>query len=193
MPKNKKQRLSAVVLLASTLGALPAIADEPRKPPVANDEVPSGFELVGDIVVGPQNVTIEQPANRAKLGSRGQGDKVNRLKTTGGRKSALATGPSAALNKQALAAGARVEPLNTENKSSIASGAADGRSLKVQNLNTNRKSALTAKDAGKVNKLNTKKVQSRLLSAKAPEKSAELAPNAAAAVRDNPEQATAKQ
>lgn len=171
MPRNKKHRLSTVVLLASTLGALPVIADEqPRT-----------------------NPTIEQPANRAKLGARGQGDKVNRLKTTGGRKSALSTGPSAALNKQSVVAGARVEPTNTENKSAIAAGAADGRSTKVQSLNTSRKSALTDKDAGKVNKLNTKKVQSRLLSAKAPAKSAELAPSEAAAVRENPAQATVKQ
>ncbi|MBX3414652.1 MAG: hypothetical protein KF708_18335 [Pirellulales bacterium] len=183
MPNKKKQRLSTVVLLASTLGALPALADEP---------VPTSFTLEEIVVEPRENPTVEQPANRAELGRRGQGDKVNRLKISGAPKAALAP-PSAAFNKQALAAGARVEPLNTENKSSIAAGAADGRTTKVQNLNANRKTALTDKDAGKINKLNTKKLQSRLLSDRSPEKSAELAPNEAAAVRDNPAQATAKQ
>lgn len=168
MASKKKTALSAVVLLAGTVGTMHAAADEPRENPV-----------------------VVQPANRAELGRRGQGDKVNRLRTITTRNAFNTT--AAAGQKQALGAADRVEPVASENKAAIASGAADGRATKVQAFTSGRKTALTAKDAGKVNRLNEKTIQSRLVSEKAPQKSASLPADAAAAARDNPEQAAQKQ
>jgi len=168
MASKKKLGLSTVVLLASTVGALPATADEPR-----------------------ENPTIEQPANRAAFGRRGQGDKVNRLREMGTRKAALA-GSFEAGQKLAVSAAERVEPVAVENKAAITAAVSAGRGETVQGFMSQRKMALTAKDAGEVNHLTKKTVESRLVSEKAPQKSAMLAPDAAAAPRDNPEQSFQK-
>lgn len=168
MASKKKLGLSTVVLLASTVGGLPATADEPR-----------------------ENPTVEQPANRAAFGRRGQGDKVNRLRTMGTRKAAL-TGNFEAAQKQAQSVADRREPVAVENKAAITAAVTDGRVEKVQGFMSQRKTALTAKDAGEVNHLNQKTTESRLVSEKAPQKSAMLALDAAAAQRDNPEQSSQK-